>query len=1410
MRLKSILVIFILIFSLYSLTPNAIIDSLEGEENINYSSKNLDGQIGSLVFGWAVTGENNNAVQSDTLNDFDIDSNGDIYAVGTFSHTEEFGDSTVTSLGGNDGYLVKISEEGDWGAVKTFSSSNDFSLEKVSVNNVGEIAIAGHFSDSTMNCDDLSIDNNDVDGGSIDIFIAVLDSNFNCLWLSSIGGQESDLVNELILNSDGTVLMGGMIQDIVYFGTQGTDGTAEDGFVCKFTNQGDLNWGHRINGINDQSVNTILENSDGSILVGGDSDNKAEINGGGENKSSNQAGFVLKLDSMANVDSLVPIPGVVIEIEKNPINSDIFIAGTFSGAKTFGDISATSMGYRDGYVSKYIFPGDFSNFNQASSSDVVDLYSMNFDSDGQILVSGSWGKLFDDYELELGTLSIDSSDYIDAFIGSLDPYGDWTWAIRGTSDRDDIAKKALVDSKGSLIIGGTFAISHENEVENAVPDGLNFLDTTLEPSSRQSHMYVWKLLVDTDMDGIGSMLDDCEGGQTGWTSMPTNDRDSDGCRDSDEDADDDNDGISDNSDSCPKGEINWVSDISTDPDGDGCRIDLEGPFLPGDLDSDGVSDEFDTDRNSAVKGISLVDPALGGIIQIEDLPVNATLNRTDFIDTPLLYLLGDDDGSNVDLDSAWFDVDGDGDYDFLRSGEIFRTINGELEQTASMNYCVGNDCDGPISVGDINGDGKLDLVDSHGVHLNLGNGFSSSVDWMPDETCSGDLDYIVSEVSLGDLDGDNKADLYLAFQGDDDCIYYTSTASDGALFGDTAQNMEKLGTTTSVKIIDFNLDGNNDVVRLIKSSYLEVIFNSGTSQPISSSVNYQTPPIQSGQAIDVGDLDLDGDPDILVATSHDKPDRIYLNNETNGKHNMTLEWTTYGDTYSTNAKIADIDGDGDLDFSLGDLVYLTTSSADTYNGDVDRDGTVDVVDNCIIHRNYFTNPIIDLDGDGCHDFLDDDDDDNDGVLDVEDNCPSGITGWAFTANLDLDGDGCLAEEDLDDDGDGVLDVDDICPNTRQSDVWQVDTEGVEYDSEGVPSEEGSELGCHPGESDKDHDGVEDIADLLPTDNTQHSDLDGDGFYDNPPPATLGDDCPIKDGTSTIDKQGCPDYDNDGWSDEGDKFPFDPNKWADPTDDSDFDTIMDVEDDCPIDAGSSSEDRQGCPDTDNDGWSNPDDLWLIEDGADAFPDDPNRHLPEGNDDNNDEGDGNNDTNGTGNGTGNNGENMAIDTSSDNMMYVYIGAGILVFLLLLVFVIWMLRGRDDDDDEYRDDYAEELLSDEEVVGGMFRKKKRKKQMDDHGYASQKAQVEFGQRPGARPQMQSGRQRQMQDTGYYGEESRHDSYYGGSGGSANVGSGYTPTTDMRGKIGDDGYEWLEFPEKSDQWWWRERNGDTWSPWE
>ncbi len=44
-----------------------------------------------------------------------------------------------------------------------------------------------------------------------------------------------------------------------------------------------------------------------------------------------------------------------------------------------------------------------------------------------------------------------------------------------------------------------------------------------------------------------------------------------------------------------------------------------------------------------------------------------------------------------------------------------------------------------------------------------------------------------------------------------------------------------------------------------------------------------------------------------------------------------------------------------------------------------------------------------------------------------------------------------------------------------------------------------------------------------------------------------------------------------------------------------------DDDCPGINGDSTYDRNGCPDADGDGWSDPDENWSTTDGADAFPD-----------------------------------------------------------------------------------------------------------------------------------------------------------------------------------------------------------------
>ena len=82
--------------------------------------------------------------------------------------------------------------------------------------------------------------------------------------------------------------------------------------------------------------------------------------------------------------------------------------------------------------------------------------------------------------------------------------------------------------------------------------------------------------------------------------------------------------------------------------------------------------------------------------------------------------------------------------------------------------------------------------------------------------------------------------------------------------------------------------------------------------------------------------------------------------------------------------------------------------------------------------------------------------------------------------------------------------------------------------------------------------IADGADILPNDATQQSDTDGDGFGDNPT-GTNGDACPSQPGTSTVDRNGCPDTDSDGVSDAdaswttlngADAFPSDPTQSAD--------------------------------------------------------------------------------------------------------------------------------------------------------------------------------------------------------------------------------------------------------------------------
>ncbi len=288
----------------------------------------------------------------------------------------------------------------------------------------------------------------------------------------------------------------------------------------------------------------------------------------------------------------------------------------------------------------------------------------------------------------------------------------------------------------------------------------------------------------------------------------------------------------------------------------------------------------------------------------------------------------------------------------------------------------------------------------------------------------------------------------------------------------------------------------------------------------------------------------------------------------------------------------DMDADGVLDAD-DNCPMIANSLQENHEGDNygdacdnddDNDGVVDETDDCPIGEiAWISVKALDYDLDGCRDSVEDDDDDNDGILDVDDKCRVGELGWASRSSTDLDSDGCRDKtEDLDDDGDGICDAENSDSQCQVSsmDIDLCTTSPLNFTSTPI--------------TDNDRDGCEDLS--------EDDDDDNDGYID------LVDDCQLINGSSRGELIGCVDSDYDFYADSIDVFPGDGSQWNDSDSDGFGDELLGIDGDyCPLISGTSKIDRLGCLDSDGDGWSDPDENWNINFGADAFIDISSQHF-----------------------------------------------------------------------------------------------------------------------------------------------------------------------------------------------------------
>ncbi len=266
-----------------------------------------------------------------------------------------------------------------------------------------------------------------------------------------------------------------------------------------------------------------------------------------------------------------------------------------------------------------------------------------------------------------------------------------------------------------------------------------------------------------------------------------------------------------------------------------------------------------------------------------------------------------------------------------------------------------------ICVGDLDGDGDIDAVlgdyfQNLIVLHNDGSGTLTEVMTTP---------FSVEGLALGDLDGDGDIDIAANESDDDFHLFYND--GDGQSFTLMTVAAASSGDK-GIALGDLDGDGDLDLVAGDNNDYYNtsILWNDGdgnwTNDILGSGAG--------GYTVALGDLDGDCDLDIIrpdeLATGHNQ---IWFNNG-----DGTFNKTSFGSGGYWDAKVGDLDNDGDLDVVLsGVYSYLGTEIANALwlnngdgtfassefgregiqrnigLGDVDGDGDLDM----ILTREYF-------------------------------------------------------------------------------------------------------------------------------------------------------------------------------------------------------------------------------------------------------------------------------------------------------------------------------------------------------------------------------------------------------------------------------------------------------------------------
>jgi hypothetical protein len=211
-----------------------------------------------------------------SVSDLKINSNGDFYLGGEFSGNADFDAVTLTSNGEKDAFLVKFDSTGALIFANNFGGTGNDGITKIFIDNFNQTYVTGYYSGTGVTIGTTTLNN----ASNTDIFFAKMDANDVPLFAKTANGAGNNAPSGIYVAGIGNnkkIYLSGTFENVIDFGVsiatnnpeQRVSSGQKDVFLAYYDSLGNVISSARAGGLNNETNAGIVADNNNNMFIFG-------------------------------------------------------------------------------------------------------------------------------------------------------------------------------------------------------------------------------------------------------------------------------------------------------------------------------------------------------------------------------------------------------------------------------------------------------------------------------------------------------------------------------------------------------------------------------------------------------------------------------------------------------------------------------------------------------------------------------------------------------------------------------------------------------------------------------------------------------------------------------------------------------------------------------------------------------------------------------------------------------------------------------------------------------------------------------------------------------------------------------------------------------------------------------------